>query len=192
MRRTAPTQAPNVKSRSRWPIVLPWMLVLLLAFSNIGALISARVHSVGFRAVETVLSAVAPNRAERILSRSTTRVAERRAMLVRSIASRTTTRLKAHAARSVATIPERVLPLVGPAAVVGFTLYDVQMDCDTAGDMNEILAGLGQDRIDSGPICRLADSVPSTSKAWSLTKESATGAQRKAIDLMDRVFGTPK
>lgn len=151
----------TAKPRSMWAVLLPWALVVLLAVSNFGTLISARVHTAGSGALESVLATIAPSFAERVLSRSSTRMAERQARLARNIAARSTGRLATHAARSIASIPERVLPVVGTAAVVGFTLYDVQTDCATAADMNEILVALGQEPMDAGPICRLSDKVPS-------------------------------
>jgi hypothetical protein len=186
------TQIPNVQTRSRGVVLLPWLLVLLLAVSNLGTLINARVHAIGFQALERVLSVVGPAVAEHVLSRSTVRVAERQARLARGIAARSAARLTTHAARSVTTIPERLAPVIGTAAVVAFAIYDVQTDCATASDMNEILAALNQQQIDAGSLCRLADKIPSPSKAWSVVKESAGGIKQKATDRIDRLSGAPK
>lgn len=174
------------------------MLVLLLVLTNLASLVNARIHTAGFRAIEVVLRGASTQLAEAALSRSLIRMAQgerlrvaRQAQLARSMAARSTGRIATHAARSVFTIPGRLLPFVGSVAIVGMPAYDVNSDCQTAADMNEILAALDQQPVDAGPICGLADKVPSPSVAWARAKQIAGGAQRTVMEWIERKLGAP-
>lgn len=113
---------------SRWKILVPWLLVATLVCANVASLLSVRVHAVGFRAVETVMTTLGGHSAESVLNASPTRVAarERQAFakasaMARNVAKRTSLRLAVHSSESVAGIPARVLPFVGAAAIVAMT-----------------------------------------------------------------------
>lgn len=39
---------------------------------------------------------------------------------------------------SIATLPERVMPIVGTAVVIGATIYEIKSDCDLFNDINQL------------------------------------------------------
>lgn len=181
--------------RSRWAVFVPWLLVVVLAFANVASLVNARFHAVGFRAVEAVLTTLGGNIAESVLKTSPTRLAARERLafakasaVARSVAKRTTTRLAVHSAESVTGVPARVLPFVGVAAIVTMTAYDVQSDCATINEINEVLGALDAPVEDPGPVCRYVSKVPSVAEAWASAKSRASAVAAKVMGLAERAF----
>lgn len=141
-----------------------------------------------------MLTAVGGNIADSVLYASPTRVAarERQAFaraseVARNVAGRTTRRLAVHAAESVASVPTRVLPFVGAAAIVAMTAYDVRSDCATVAEINEVLGVLGVPAEDPGTVCKYASKVPSASEAWRSAKSGAGAVMARIMEMAERL-----
>jgi hypothetical protein len=177
----------------RWAVLVPWFLVATLVCANVATLVSVDFHSLGFRAVEKMLTALGGQVGESILHRSPTRVAAREreafakaSAVVRNVAKRTTTRLAVHAAESVASVPARVLPFVGATAIVAMTASDVRSDCATVAEINEVLGALGAPAEDPSIVCKYASQVPSASEAWRSAKSGAGAVGAKVTEMAER------
>jgi hypothetical protein len=185
----------EIRRAHRWTNWIPWFLVVALVSANIASVLSVRVHDIVFRTVEAVVATVGGSAAESVLSASPTRIAarERQAIakasaVARNVAKRTTTRLAVHSAEAVTSIPARVVPFVGAAAVVAMAAYDVRSDCATVAEINEVLSALGAPAEDPATVCKYISKVPSAAEAWTSAKSGAGATAAKVMDLAERVF----
>lgn len=103
-------------------------------------------------------------------------VAAKRAATVRAVAARTSTILATRAAEAVSTLPVRAAPYVGIGALVGFTTYELKMDCDVARALAELNAEHGNAPIDTGQVCTAIDRVPSPRQTWDKVIAEANSA----------------
>lgn len=112
-------------------------------------------------------------------------VTAKRASAVKAFATRTTVTLSSRAASAITTFPARAAPYVGIAALVGFTTVELKSDCELARALVELNAQHGNDSIDTDPVCRAIEMVPSPQQAWAAVKLQASSTLRSTYDALE-------
>lgn len=148
------TSVQPVKSPSRVGIWLKRIsyasVVLGLVASNVASVLNTSFHDLLYGAVSSQLLAVAPDMASRVLAQTPTkRLANEKAKFasaqksVKSFKSGAVKRLVRQKVVSIATLPERVIPVASVLVIAGATIYEINSDCELFKDINQLSKAVG-------------------------------------------------
>lgn len=139
------------------------------------------------------------DRAEKALQQANNRVADldaenkrllngaaRQREMVSRIGSQGVRTLATRSARAITTAPARMVPYVGVGAEAAFLSWELQIDCELARSISELLREVEATPEDAGQVCHWIDKVPSRQQLWSAVKSSANGAMRKIYEVLER------
>lgn len=170
-----------------WTVLVGFAALISL---NVATLLNDEIHSLGFRALQSVLGiAVSDAVLARVTAHSTT--AKRRAdvaiatatlsqeqlrlnkenadlkaknvkhgQVVKTVSQRIEQRSLSAAKRNVASLAGEAIPILGTTLVVGVTAWDIYDLCESLKDMNVINAEIGNTPIDQQAVCGMT--IPKT------------------------------
>jgi hypothetical protein len=136
-----------------------------LITSNILTLLNNRVHEATFDILKTVLtSVVAKETLSHLLSNSPTQkykvieaehvaFKQKRINTVKSVSRRIASRTEKRAIKSVSLFIPRVTPLIGAAITATLTVMEINDDCQTLKELNELNVDFEVEKVDETTVC---------------------------------------
>jgi hypothetical protein len=67
--------------------------------------------------------------------------------------------------------------------------HDVQSDCATVGEMNELLRAVNAAPVEAGVVCDYVRLVPTPAAAWETAKRTAGRSGAKLMEIIERARG---
>lgn len=102
--------------------------------------------------------------------------------IARRVGSEGVKKLAVRSARAVSTVPARMMPYVGIAAEAGFLAWELQVDCELASSLAELLRDSDGPAADIGQVCGWVQKTPSPQQIWADVKKKSDGALRKLYE----------
>lgn len=136
-----------------------------LIVSNTLTLLNNQIHEAAFNSLKTVLSSVvAKETLAHILSNSPTQkyavmearhieFKRKRVNTAKRISKLIAIRTEKHALGSFKSFFPRITPVIGAAVTVGFTVMEIQEDCQTLKDLNELSVDFEIEKHDETTVC---------------------------------------
>jgi hypothetical protein len=136
-----------------------------LIISNILTLLDNGIHEAAFDTLKIVLtSVVAKENLSRILSNSPTQkykamevrhieFKQKRINTVKKFSKQIFFRTERLALKSFSSFLPRITPIIGTAITVGLTIMEIQDDCQTLKDLNELNVDFEIDKMDETTVC---------------------------------------
>jgi hypothetical protein len=141
------------------------------------------------RALQLELDAAKATGAAAAVDRDAARaMAARRAAAVQKVARNATAKIATRSADTLATFPARAAPYVGVAALIGFTGYELKMDCELAQSLADLNIEHDNERIDVGPICRRVNQVSTFDQTLDTVKAKADVSQKAMYEALQARF----
>jgi hypothetical protein len=170
----------------RFTNVVLSLALLALLVTNILTLVSRGFHETAYDLLAmgigagafSYLLANSPTAAARQLADANTQLTRKHAALQARVSRRsaalkrfqmsTVKRIGRNVAVEVASLPERALPIIGVAALIGTTAYEIHSGCEMLKELNTVLAEHELEPANESSVCGIT--VPTTAQVWDGVK----------------------